>query len=78
MRLPALGEAFLGYHVRMTNDKDHFSPAKASRKGLRELEEGHPHHGTTAHTTALRPSGPKFDETASEVHRTGNLPYEKK
>jgi len=58
----------------MTNDKDqkdHPSPAEASREGLRELEAAHPHHDTTAHTPAKHPSGPKFDETASEVHRGG-------
>jgi hypothetical protein len=59
----------------MKNDKDeaHPSPAEASREGLRELEEGHPHHDTTAHTPAKHPSGPKFDETPSEVHRGGKL-----
>jgi hypothetical protein len=63
----------------VTNDtEDHLSPGEASREGLRELEEGHPHHGTTSHTPAPHPSGPKFDETASEVHRAGQLPYEKK
>ena len=63
----------------MTDDKEHPSPspAEASREGLRELEKGHPHHGTTAHTPAPHPSGPKFDERASEVHR-GGLPGEKK
>jgi hypothetical protein len=62
----------------MTNDKEHQSPAEASREGLRELEEGHPQHGTTAHTPAQHPSGPKFDETPSEAHRGGPLPNEKK
>jgi hypothetical protein len=63
----------------MTNDKDHLSPAEASREGLREIEEGHPHHGTTGHTPAPHPSGSKFDETASEVHRGGVVsPSEKK
>jgi hypothetical protein len=52
----------------MTNDKGHPSPAEASREGLRELDE-HKHHGTTAHTSPPHPSGPKFDETPSEVHR---------
>jgi hypothetical protein len=62
----------------MTNDKKHFSPGEASREGLRQLEEGHPHHGSTAHTPAPQPGGSKFDETASEVHRGGQVPNEKK
>jgi len=66
----------------MTNDKDkeeHLSPGEASREGLRELEDGHAHHGTTAHTPAPHPSGAKFDERASEVHRGGVVsPNEKK
>jgi len=62
----------------VTNDKDHVSPGEASREGLRELDEGHPHHGSTAHTPAPHPSGSKFDETASEVHRGVGKPNEKK
>jgi hypothetical protein len=62
----------------VTNDKDHLSPGEASREGLHELDEGHPHHGSTAHTPAPHPSGPKFDETPNEVHRGGPLPNEKK
>jgi hypothetical protein len=56
----------------MTDDKKRPSVAgEASREGLRELEQGHPHHETTAHTPASHPSGKKFDETPSEVHRGG-------
>jgi hypothetical protein len=58
----------------MKNEKDHKSPAEASREGLRELEEGHPSHETTAHTPAPHPSDAKFDERASEVHRGTNSP----
>jgi hypothetical protein len=56
-------------------DEKHF-PGDASRKGLRELDE-HQHHETTEHTAASHPSKATFDETASEVHRAGNPPYEK-
>ncbi len=56
-------------------DEKHF-PGDASREGLRELDE-HPHHATTEHTAASHPSKAHFDETASDVHRPGNLPYEK-
>ena len=50
-------------------DKKVPSPAEASREGLRQLEDGKPHHDTTAHTTPPHPSGATFDETASETHR---------
>lgn len=61
------------------DDKEHLSPpAQASREGLRELEEGRKHHGTTAHTPAPHPNGAKFDEAATEVHRGGVIsPNEK-
>jgi hypothetical protein len=62
----------------MANEKEPRSPEEASREGLRELEESHPHHATTGHTPAQHPSGPKFDETPSEVHRGGPLPNQKK
>jgi hypothetical protein len=60
----------------MKNDKDHVSPGEASREGLRELDE-HAHHGTTAHTPGKHPSGAKFDEAPSEVHRGTHVPEKK-
>ena len=63
----------------MSNEKEHSSPGEASREGLRELDAERPHHGSTAHTPAAHPNGPKFDESASEVHRGGVVsPNEKK
>ena len=61
----------------MANEKEPHTPAEASREGLRELDN-HEHHNTTAHTPAQHSSGPKFDETPSEVHRGGPLPNQKK
>jgi hypothetical protein len=55
----------------MSESNDHKSPAEASREGLRQLDGGRTEHETTGHTPAKHPSGPKFDETASEVHRGG-------
>ena len=52
----------------MTDAKKPKSPAEASREGLRQLG-GYRKHGSTANTPAVHPSGPEFDEQASEVHR---------
>jgi hypothetical protein len=67
-----------GHMDGMSDSKDHMSPAEASRQGLRDLDEGRREHGSTATTPAKHPNGPKFDETASEVHRGGPLADEKK
>ena len=73
------GGAFRGHSEGMSNEKEQLSPGEASREGLRELDAGHPHHASTEHTAAVHPNGPKFDETASEVHRGGVVsPNEKK
>jgi hypothetical protein len=53
----------------MTDSKHQKSPAEASREGLALLKGGRRKHGSTANTPAVHPNGPKFDETASEVHR---------
>jgi hypothetical protein len=58
-----------GHTLSMTDSKKPKSPAQASREGLSLLTGGRRKHGSTAHTPAVHPNGPKFDEEASEVHR---------